>query len=474
MGKAKKKTERICKKCRQPVKGHIGLPGWRNCQNSPTQNSLKKTGEDDTKKNEVASNNPPPEPNNGNKASENSATSQVSAFLNLNANSNLSSLNESTKNSYTISTSSKNSTVNPDKSTVDVHMTPKTKAINALSTRVADIAAELQKLTTEEPEASTPYRGRVRTPRKPGSITKRYRRSRRDTEDSISPISVMGRSERTALDHIGDIEGGHRRNPPTVPGLRQVPPGLDVSRLQAAVGLQERLVRNTLEGELANLPSFVDEIDCEDENIEIVPENGQFRVRQKSIKRKMSNFNIWLQAWHNYERLMVEYHGIEAYNRMSKYKITILEFSRKYHWEAVERFDRKHRKNLSRKSIDFSIIDNTTQSTHLNLAVINMSNQCDHCKTFDHNNHECPMQNRDANDNASAANQQPFQKAAGANAARRHRGQNNSNICYFYNSSKCTRYNCRKWHVCSVCGGNAPYSVCSKFGFCSKHNPWYQ
>ena len=119
--------------------------------------------------------------------------------------------------------------------------------------------------------------------------------------------------------------------------LRPVPPSLDTTRLQAAVGLQEKMVRNTLEGELVFLLNFVDDIDNEEENLEIVSDSGQFKVKQKCSKRKINSYITWLQAWHNYERLMVEFHGFEAHDRMADYKITILDFSKKYHWEAVER-----------------------------------------------------------------------------------------------------------------------------------------
>ena len=100
-----------------------------------------------------------------------------------------------------------------------------------------------------------------------------------------------------------------------VEGLKPVPNGLELSSIKSAQGWPENTARRALRGEFINLSTITDEFQDE-ENYELVQNNGAFSFRQKVNKKSINDYISWLEAWLRYEKLMSEYHGIELYLRI--------------------------------------------------------------------------------------------------------------------------------------------------------------
>ena len=243
---------------------------------------------------------------------------------------------------------------------------------------------------------------------------------------------------------------------PLVDGLKPVPAGVDLSTIESAHGWPERTAKRALMGEFMNLSLLTDEIEIvqDDENYELVP-NGAFSLKQKVQKKKISDFTSWLEAWLKYEKLLSEYHGMQVYLKITDYKIQILDFSKVYTWESVQAFDSQHRRNLNRKSINFCQLNHNLVTTKLHAAALKVTKQA--------------TQAMSENKTNNGKGNQSYQKNNGKKFNNGNNGQ--IPVCQYYNQSRCTFSNCRKLHLCSGCRGDAPYQVCSRYGYCSKNPP---
>ena len=90
-------------------------------------------------------------------------------------------------------------------------------------------------------------------------------------------------------------------------------------------------------------------------------------------KKLMYNYILWSEAWTNYMRLMVNYHGPRLFNVMTAYQMHILDLDRKYVWHAVHSFDVAHRRALSYRSIKFDDINVLTTNSYMNSTTIKRS-----------------------------------------------------------------------------------------------------
>ncbi len=103
--------------------------------------------------------------------------------------------------------------------------------------------------------------------------------------------------------------------------------------------LQNYSVNNT---EVQDIKSYVDS-------------SGSLAYRNKRQKRRVNSLNTWLEAWHNYERLLLSFHGFHLYDACTKYKLLMLSLYKKIH--LVFDCYYRHRLSLSGHSVQFNTID---------------------------------------------------------------------------------------------------------------------
>ena len=456
MGRARKR-ERTCKACGGLVKGHPGPTGYRKCQvvkEKLLQESRRNASRDDTTVESDSMDSK--SPSDSGTPRHSSPKSQVSAHISSHASSkDTQNVTQSKERSRSKSSKRYNSTVKTpglDKND-DKDVTPRTKLLRHLSLRVSEIADKIEALSTKEEDDTS-------------VVVDRSRRRSRSVASCISPASTAGQSSQTAAEFmmkVADndddliVEGSRK----LVEGLKPVPAGVDLSTIRSAHGWPERTARKALMGEFTNLSLLTDEIELvqDDENYELVPNEGTISLKQKVQKKKISDFTSWLEAWLKYEKLLSEYHGLEVYLKIADYKTQILDFSKVYTWEAVQAFDSKHRRDLNRRSIDFCDLNHNTVTTKLNAASLKATKL----------NPQATNDNKGGNSKSN----QSFNKNNGNNTGKRFNNGNGGQtpICQYYNQSRCAFSNCRKLHICYVCKGDAPYSVCSRYGNCSKNQP---
>ena len=467
MGKAKQKSAKTCKACGKPVKGHEGQTGYRQCV---YYNNLRRSRRSSSVQEEERT----PSPSSSSLESTNSQVSTFNVSENDPSNSS-GSKSRSTERSTGKSRSTERSrnrshsierrnarrslslddTVNPGKSKASYISSPLKQTLKDLLLQVADLKTEMKELRGSSRLGEDTSKGRAA----PHSDRSR-RASRSRSHDAISPARQAGRPQAvvalSSSDESEVDEPTETYNRPTIPGLKPVPNNVDLSRIKSAKNIPEKTAKLALRGEFVDLCTLCDNIELTSTNeaFEFVNENGNVCIKQKIQKKRINNYPSWLQAWNKYEKLMTEFHGIEVYLHLSDYKIRILEFDRIYQWNSVFMFDKNHRQDLGGLSIEFCNLTHVNMTTNLNSSSL---------KNQGANN---------ANDSKSyfCTPSVPFRSAPGTHAGRRNTSLANNGrpeICNNYNKFKCILQPCPRLHICAGCGGDPPFSVCSKYGYCS-------
>ena len=470
MGRARK-TARTCKACGGLAKGHPGPTGYRLCQVAKNRNEEERRRSKSSVKSKSKSRSRSKSTRRERSSSKDSQVSANSSLLTskYSEKNTVRKENSGRSSSRSSDSSRTNSTVNkPDYLNNDDECTPKTKILKELSKRVSDMQIQIDDMVSRDGSASLVEVGRS-TPKPMVAVP-------------ASPIPAVGQSSQTAVDFLMKVQDDNGMVAAAAPaalaapasrrrveGLKPVPNGLDISTIKSAQGWSENTAKRAIRGEFINLSTITDEMELiqEEENYELVQNNGAFSFRQKVQKKCITDYLSWSEAWLKYEKLMSEYHGIELYLRIVDYKSKILDFSKVYIWEAVQLFDNRHRRDMYQAgSIDLCNLTQNNVTTILNASVLKIANQCQKCKSTAHATIECTSA-------GTGKNNQPFQKASGVSAGRRHSNANShnsqDNTCYYFNNTRCTHQNCKRKHLCSGCRGDAPYSVCSRYGNCSRY-----
>ena len=274
--------------------------------------------------------------------------------------------------------------------------------------------------------------------------------------------------------------------PERVPGLRPVGERGDLARYCPVPGISENALKDALSGKFVQLETFLIDYNSDASDVNKPMElsaqpDGRVMYKPKRRKRAVYNFSTWLEAWMNYSRTMINYHGIAVSENMLKYVKHIQDYDRKHPWRLVDTVDVQNRIDHGGRDIEFSRID----------VMLLFSN-------FDRGSNS----NQSGSWNSSNQASQPFQgnpgrqagsgtrggsyagsydSSSGSNAASRG-GQKDRFIsdepCDNWNDSRCYTSSCRRSHTCRGCGGNLPFSLCVRFARCSgraeQAQPWAQ
>ena len=279
----------------------------------------------------------------------------------------------------------------------------------------------------------------------------------RESGSIATPRRVLSNGAAMNSGADNDDTGGHTRESTVplysvsnktsgIPGLRSVPDSIDPRQLNVVPGIPEKTIRMALCGEFIFIEHFLGFMGAEAEsNFELISDDtGRIEARQRRPRRQIFNIFTWLEAWQNYERLMVNYHGLAVYNLMNEYKIKMIEWDRGFIWAAVQNMDAKHRSRIGGKSVDFMDIDAVMITSNLN-----------------HNS-------------AKPSTKAPFRATpTGYGRRSQDRNDNYSFVCHQWNDNRCGFTNCKKWHICKGCGGEMPFIQCEKSGRCARTGQAY-
>ena len=216
------------------------------------------------------------------------------------------------------------------------------------------------------------------------------------------------------------------------------------------------------DGEFCELSDFLSPIGASNNvtpNLEcIMDEDNKLLYRTKRHTRKITNCDLWCQAWAVYEKLLIGIYGIEMHSVMSDYRQFIMEANRKFVWSAIAIYDFRHRSRLSSNNTLAERLDFSSPSHDLMLTILDATAvkpnamRCNRCKAYDHVAAGCPF---------PETLSKTQEKGKGQNA------QAQNEICFNFNRERCTNDRCRRIHKCRQCKGPLPLSKCLLSGPCA-------
>ena len=269
---------------------------------------------------------------------------------------------------------------------------------------------------------------------------------------AMPPAGNFSHLQNTSIQHPWP-----QSTPTSIPGLRNdVHAVSNYQAISTVEGVPDATIKAALSGEFIYLDQFLLNVivsqDGAGELHQFVDTEGHVSYKPKRAKRKITNLQSWLEAWANYEKLMIKFHGIQLYDTMWDYRKFICECERKFNWSAVALYDIRHRAKLSRKSVEFAKVDSDLQAQILDSTAIKVgAPRCFRCSDFSHTAGECPFPT-----GAARKATPPKAKKVDSNA-----------ICRNYNSLRCVLTSCPRRHICKSCQGDLPYDLCVKSGPCS-------
>ncbi len=248
-------------------------------------------------------------------------------------------------------------------------------------------------------------------------------------------------------------------------GRNPYQPGSMSHKLKAQ-GVSTKTIDAALEGEFVDLADFLPPIGASnnvsnpDLECFIDSESKSVSYRPKKYSRKINSHDTWSQAWLAYEKLLVSHFGHLVHEYLADYRGSILDYSKKYMWQAVAVYDFRHRSRLATQinlsdRLNFSIIFNDISNTILDTtAVRHNATRCQRCKAYDHVVRDCPF---------------PEGWKGGQNSVQGKTQTKNESqeVCFNFNKEKCSGDRCKRKHICRYCKGPLPYSKCSLSGPCS-------
>jgi hypothetical protein len=217
---------------------------------------------------------------------------------------------------------------------------------------------------------------------------------------------------------------------------------------QGGSKLSDTTRKSALTGECVNLLEFLATSDTKD--LEAYLSDGELQFKPRKSKRSLDNVNIWLQAWGEYEALIMSTHP-GLYTSLATYRRLIQSLDRKYMWSAIYMYDQRFRMELAcSKSFNYHIQNNDLMVTILEATAIKSDiTRCLRCKSVLHYVQDCPF----------PATKTEKDKKYNKQSKWFHESKEG---CNNFNMGKCTYPTCSRAHVCKGCRGPEPHIRCSK------------
>ena len=121
--------------------------------------------------------------------------------------------------------------------------------------------------------------------------------------------------------------------------------------------------------------------------------SGQLTFHRLKPGGEIKNLFQWLQAWNNYEWLLMQSNG-SLYSSLASYRSFIQRCSEKFVWPAVHSYDMKFRAALAQSDhqFDFSEADHDLYVTTFDSATVRPDIvRCYRCQSIDHRVAHCPF-----------------------------------------------------------------------------------
>ncbi len=247
-------------------------------------------------------------------------------------------------------------------------------------------------------------------------------------------------------------------------GKLRFQPGSIQHKIQAQ-GVAAKSIEQAIDGEFCELSDFLSPIGASNNitpNLEcIMDDENRLLYRTKRHSRKITNCDLWCQAWALYEKLLIGIFGIEMHSVMSDYRQFIMEANRKFVWSSIATYDFRHRSRLSANTTLAERLDFSSPSHDLVITILDATAvkpnaiRCNRCKAYDHVAAGCPF---------------PETLSKTQEKSKGQSSQAQNEICFNFNRDRCTNERCRRIHRCRQCRGPLPLSKCSVSGTCASQS----
>ncbi len=114
----------------------------------------------------------------------------------------------------------------------------------------------------------------------------------------------------------------------SVPGLQSTVGLTEYSSVHTIPGIPDKTTWHCLQDEYVCLDEFLQNYTVNNPEVQdiqsYVDSSRNVAYKNKRQKRRVNSFNTWLEAWHNYGRLLLSFHGFHLYDACTKYKLLML------------------------------------------------------------------------------------------------------------------------------------------------------
>ena len=227
--------------------------------------------------------------------------------------------------------------------------------------------------------------------------------------------------------------------------------------------LSDKLVTRILRWEfieMAELRPYVES--------EITAVRGQ--TSQNVKKQPVTDILTWLQCFGIYVGVLAKQYP-EAVSELMAYMVVIIKASQRYAGLAWVNYDTLYRRQAAAKKCRVWSQTNTSLFNLCFTGQLKDIEQCHQCGTVSHTSSDCPQRN-EGEENVPARLLHSLETVAAALTSRSghfnsQKGEEfgrrkNTGICNKYNEQNCHYAWCRYRHVCLLCGGNHPKTLCDQ------------
>ena len=220
--------------------------------------------------------------------------------------------------------------------------------------------------------------------------------------------------------------------------------------------ISDKAIHSAKRGEFVNMSDFLPIADMWKVS-EIEPtldHNGIFSFHQKRPSRTIDNFNQWLEAWNNFEYILMS-DNPRCYNDLAIYRNFIQACDKKFSWQSVSMYDSRFRAKLvSCRDLTYAHIDSDLYTSLFDITAAKKgAKACFRCKSVEHVVQACPFPAQDPVETYQKKAQIPrFNKANKYHAGKE--------ICHNFQVGRCHYDQCKRAHVCESCRGDQPRFRC--------------
>ena len=199
---------------------------------------------------------------------------------------------------------------------------------------------------------------------------------------------------------------------------------------------------------------------------EITAVRGQ--TSQNVKKQPVTDILTWLQCFGIYVGVLAKQYP-KAVSELMAYMVVIIKASQRYAGLAWVNYDTLYRCQTAAKECRVWSQMNTSLFNLCFTGQLKDIERCHQCGTVGHNSSDCPQRN-EGEENIPARLLHSLETLAAALTSRSghfnsQKGEEfgrrkNTGICNKYNEQNCHYTWCRYRHVCLLCGGNHPKTLC--------------